>query len=138
VDGEFALDGSSEIRPLVLIVDDELIIREALADALDDFGYETITAAAGDEALEAFSSHKVAALVTDLYMGGSDGFTLINALRGRGHDLPIIAMSGSTNGALTLARELGADTVLAKPFRPEALARALDALLARMEAATAK
>jgi CheY-like chemotaxis protein len=132
------LDSSGDNAPLVLIVDDELIIREALADALNDYGYETITAAAGDEALDTFVSHDVAALVTDLYMGGSDGFTLINALRGRGHALPIIAMSGSSNGALTLARELGADTVLAKPFRPEALARALDALLARTEAMAAK
>jgi CheY-like chemotaxis protein len=130
--------GGIEARPLVLIVDDELIIREALADALTDYGYDTITAAEGEEALAAFERHDIAALVTDLYMGGSDGFVLISALRDRGRALPIIAMSGSQNSALALARALGADTTLAKPFRPAALVDALDRLLARAETAAAQ
>jgi CheY-like chemotaxis protein len=115
-------------RPLILIVDDELLIRESLADALNESGYETLTAAAGEEALELYDSRAVAAIVTDMYMGGSDGFVLINALRERGETVPIIVMSG---GAPELARTLGADATLTKPFRPLQLEQLLDDLLAR-------
>jgi CheY-like chemotaxis protein len=53
-------------RPLILIVDDELLIRESLADFLTESGYETLTAAAGEEALEFYETRRVAAVVTDL------------------------------------------------------------------------
>jgi DNA-binding response OmpR family regulator len=116
------------LRPLILIVDDELLIREALADALTAFGYDTLTAAAGEEALELYETHDIAAIVTDMYMNGSDGFVLINALRTRGETVPIVVMSG---GQPELAKTLGADATLAKPFRPRALMQVLDALLDR-------
>lgn len=114
------------LRPLILIVDDELLIRESLADALADSGYETLTAASGEEALELYEAHNVAVIVTDMYMGGTDGFVLLNALRERGETVPIIVMSG---GQLALAKELGADATLAKPFRPRALERLLERML---------
>lgn len=116
------------LRPLILIVDDELLIRESLADALADSGYETLTAAAGEEALELYETREVAAIVTDMFMGGSDGFVLIHALRTRGETVPIIVMSG---GQPELARTLGADATLTKPFRPRALTQMLDTLLER-------
>jgi len=115
-------------RPLILIVDDELLIRESLADALAGSGYETLTAAEGEEALELYDSHDVAAIVTDMYMGGSDGFVLINALRSRGETVPIIVMSG---GQPELAKTLGADATLTKPFRPRQLETLLETLLDR-------
>ena len=117
-------------RPLILIVDDELLIRESLADALTEIGYETLTAAEGEEALELYATRNVAAIVTDMYMGGSDGFVLINALRTRGESVPIIVMSG---GQPELARKLGADATLTKPFRPRQLMQMLDSLLDRAE-----
>lgn len=123
------------LRPLILIVDDELLIREGLADALDHSGYETLTAAAGEEALELYETHDVAAIVTDIYMGGTDGFTLINALRGRSATLPIIVMSGGTLGLarLGLAKKIGADATLEKPFKARDLERLLERLLDRAE-----
>jgi DNA-binding response OmpR family regulator len=99
-----------------------------LADALTAFGYETLTAAGGEEALALYDSRDVAAIVTDIYMGGSDGFVLIHALRTRGDRVPIIVMSG---GQPELAKSIGADATLAKPFRPHQLMRMLDRLLDR-------
>ena len=121
-------------RPLILIVDDELLIRESLADALTESGYETLTAAEGEEALDLYHSRDVAAVVTDMYMGGSDGFVLINALRSRGETVPIIVMSG---GRPELAKTLGADATLTKPFRPRQLERLLETLLDRAETSAA-
>jgi CheY-like chemotaxis protein len=121
------LDHASH-RPLILIVDDELLIRESLADVLSESGYETLTAAAGEEALELYETHDIDAIVTDMYMGGSDGFVLIHALRTRGDTVPIVVMSG---GQPELARTLGADATLSKPFRPRTLMQLLDRLLDR-------
>ncbi|GAB2176200.1 response regulator [Dongia sp. agr-C8] len=118
-------------RPLILIVDDELLVRESLADALAERGYETLTAAEGEEALALYETRDVAAIVTDMYMGGSDGFVLINALRSRGETVPIIVISG---GQPELARKLGADATLTKPFRPRQLESLLDSLLDRAPA----
>jgi DNA-binding response OmpR family regulator len=122
------------LRPLILIVDDELLIRESLADFLAASGYDTLTAAAGEEALELYETRKVAAIVTDMYLGGSDGLVLLNALRARGETVPIVVMSG---GRLELARTLGADATLAKPFRPRELERMLEGLLDRATAPAA-
>jgi CheY-like chemotaxis protein len=115
-------------RPLILIVVVELLFRESLADALSASVYETLTAAAGEEALEIYETRDVDAIVTDMYMGGSDGFVLIHALRTRGDAVPIVVMSG---GQPELARTLGADAMLAKPFRPSVLMQLLDRLLGR-------
>jgi CheY-like chemotaxis protein len=124
------------LRPLVLIVDDELLIREALSAFLTTCGYETLTAAAGEDALELYETRNVAAIVTDIHMGGMDGCVLISAVRGRGESVPIIAMSGGKLGpdVLGLATKLGADATLAKPFRPRALEGLLEKLLDRAEA----
>ena len=115
-------------RPLILIVDDELLIRESLADALSASGYETLTAAAGEEALEIYETRDVDAIVTDMYMGGSDGFVLIHALRTCGDAVPIVVMS---RGQPEVAKTLCADAMLAKPFRPSVLMQLLDRLLGR-------
>jgi DNA-binding response OmpR family regulator len=64
-------------------------------------------------------------------MGGSDGFVLISALRARGERVPIIVTSG---GQPALARTLGADAILAKPFRARALLQMLETLLERTAA----
>jgi two-component system, NarL family, capsular synthesis sensor histidine kinase RcsC len=79
----------------------------------------------------------IAALVTDIYMGGGDGFVLISALRDQGRTLPIIAMSGGKVGldVLGFARKLGADATLAKPFRSRDLIALLERLLAAAEPA---
>ncbi len=129
----------SALRPLILIVDDELLIRQSLADFLTACGYETLTAAGGEEALELYDTHNVAAMVTDVYMGGIDGFTLINALRGRGALLPIIVMSGGSLGIarLGLAKKIGADATLEKPFKVRDLERLLQRLLDRANASVA-
>ncbi len=129
----------SALRPLILIVDDELLIRESLAGFLTACGYETLTAAGGEEALELYDTHNVAAVVTDVYMGGIDGFTLISALRGRGAKLPIIVMSGGTLGLarLGLAKKIGADATLEKPFKVRDLEGLLQRLLDRTKASVA-
>lgn len=77
----------------------------------------------------------VGAIVTDMNMPGTSGAQLITEARARWRDLPIIAISGSITAdcesTLDVARALGADALLPKPFRGRALAEALEQALAQ-------
>lgn len=104
---------------LVLIVEDEAPIAEALSLIVADAGYSPLVARHGLEALEAARARKPALVITDLMMPRLDGTGLIAALHadatGDGADPapPIILMTAAN---LSLAREAGADAVLRKPF----------------------
>jgi DNA-binding response OmpR family regulator len=106
-------------------------LRESLARALSDRGYETLTAADGEEANSLLRDGGVALLVTDIYLGRGDGFALIKALRSQGRSLPIIAMSGDRLDVdvFGTARALGADATLLKPFFVSELIAVIERLL---------
>jgi CheY-like chemotaxis protein len=123
----------SEAGPRILIVDDDALMRESLVHILSDRGYQTLTAADGEEATGLLRDGAVALLITDIYMEKGDGFALIKALRGQARSLPIIAMSGDRLGVdvFGTARALGADATLLKPFFASELTAAIERLLER-------
>lgn len=104
---------------LVLIVEDEAPIAEALSLIVADAGYSPIVARHGMEALELARARKPALVITDLMMPRLDGAGLIAALHadastnGADPAPPIVLMTAAN---LRLAREAGADAVLRKPF----------------------
>ena len=79
-------------------------------------------------------------LVTDIVMPGEDGLEVIKELREAGFDLPILVMSGGIatlrTPILAAASALGADEVITKPFRPQALREQAEGLLKRAAART--
>ena len=121
----------SEPGPRILIVDDDALLRESVARALSDRGYEVLTAADGEEANNLLGDGGVALMITDIYLGNSDGFALIKALRSQGRSLPIIAMSGDRIGVdvFGTARALGANATLLKPFFVSELTAVIERLL---------
>lgn len=111
-------DSKSRVSPLILIVDDEAPIAEALALMVEDAGYTALTAFRGRVGLELAREHQPALIITDLMMPQYDGASLIAAVRAENaatHRPPphIIAM---TAGGLRHAEVAGADAVLWKPF----------------------
>lgn len=110
---------SSRAPKLVLIVEDEVPIAEALSLVVADAGYSPLVARHGIEALEIVRSRKPSLVITDLMMPRLDGAGLIAAIRndtaGDGPDQvpPIVLMTAAN---LPHAREAGADVVLRKPF----------------------
>lgn len=104
---------------LVLIVEDEAPIAEALSLIVADAGYSPLVARHGMEALELARARKPALVITDLMMPRMDGAGLIAALHaeastnGADPAPPIVLMTAAN---LQLAREAGADAVLRKPF----------------------
>ena len=88
-------------------------------------GFEVMTAADGERALEAVQSHRPDLVITDLSLPGIDGFELIEQLRQNPdlRSMPIICLSGY-GGSVYEERALaaGSDRILLKPCTPDALA----------------
>ncbi len=105
----------------VLVVDDELSMREFLAILLSREGYRVTTAASGEQALAAMERETFQLVVTDLSMPGIDGLELVRRVRG-GHadhptEVPIVMVTayGTASTAVTAMKEGATDYVL-KPF----------------------
>jgi CheY-like chemotaxis protein len=119
-----------------LVVDDDALVRQMLADAFSARGFEVITAADGSEGVQRLSDELLALdlLVTDVCMPGMSGEQFVRFIRKAGgeSDLTIVAVTGrmepDTEARLERA---GADAVLDKSIGPELVAAAADAALER-------
>jgi two-component system response regulator HydG len=121
-------------KPHILVVDDEPTARSGLSRLLGDEGYTVSTAGDGNEALSRVDERPADVVVTDLRMPGMDGMGLLEALRERGHKVPVIVVTayGDVTSAVEAMRK-GAEDYLTKPIDFEALTLAIDRTLARVE-----
>ena len=114
----------------VLVIDDEEMMRRLLVRVLTHLGHDVETACDGDEGLHKFQEGSYDTVMTDLLMPTRDGMETIHALRRSAPDLRIVAMSGSfhpLSDEVRLAKAVGADCVLEKPFGMHDVANALAA-----------
>jgi CheY-like chemotaxis protein len=123
-----AVRGNGE---LILIVDDEALIREVTAAVLSLHGYRALVAKDGSEALAMFGAHRgeIRLIVTDFNMPNFDGAYLVNALHKLDRAVKILAMSGQRGVAAGAPAITAADAFLAKPFDAETLLQAVEKLL---------
>jgi len=115
-------DGESN---LILVVDDDWLIRKAIVDILSLSGYQTVEAENGREALRIYKSVKPVLVLMDLVMPEMDGFAACRQLRLRVPDLalPIIVLTSLDDmGVIDRAFDAGATDFMAKPFNPRLLA----------------
>lgn len=117
----------------ILIVDDEADIRDLVAGILDDEGYETRVAGNSDEALAIANDRMPRLVFLDIWLQGSrlDGLALLDELKIRFPDLPIVMISGHGNIETAVsAIKRGAYDFIEKPFKADRLllvaARALE------------
>jgi CheY-like chemotaxis protein len=83
---------------LVLVVEDEELIADLIGQALEDGGYDTVTAASGDAALEVVEARtdELGALVTDINLGGKiSGWDVATRARELKPELPVVYTSGA-------------------------------------------
>jgi two-component system, response regulator FlrC len=106
----------------VLIVEDDPVLREALAETMTIAGHTYITAKDGKEALTLLDLHSPAVVLTDIRMDKLDGNELLNAIQKTRPGLPVILMTayGSVEDAVTAIRH-GAVDYLQKPFSAQVL-----------------
>ena len=133
--------GETRLRPaasdairadLVLLVDDEELIRNLAEQILTDRGYQVVAAASATEALDVAGrlEREIDLLLTDIVMPGLSGLDLAQRMRKRVPRLRVLFMSGYSDSPLLragLAREGAA--FLQKPFTPDALERRVRELL---------
>lgn len=112
----------------VLIVDDDPSIVRMLRLALRISGYETQAAYDGRQALASIEAELPDAIVLDLNMPVMTGDEFLRIVRGRGCVTPIIVMSADARSNPRIA---GADAYIRKPFRPDTILAAIQALTPR-------
>lgn len=120
----------------ILIVEDEVAIREFEAINLKRVGYTVVEAGSGEEALDIFDNDlqgfDIALL--DISMPGMDGFSLCKELRKRSETLGIIMLTARTQEMDKISGlMLGADDYITKPFSPTELLARVDSLYRRVE-----
>lgn len=109
-------------RPLVLIVEDEEILRSILRRLLEDAGYSVATADSAETALEIFTTNTVAVTLTDIRMAGMDGLALLDQIKAIDAEALVIIMTAfsSVDSAIAALRK-GAYDYITKPFVNEDL-----------------
>jgi CheY-like chemotaxis protein len=112
---------AAQAAPLVLIVDDEAPIAQALAFIIEDAGYAALTAFRGVDALQLARQLRPGLVFTDMMMPQMTGTALIVALRAdaEAEHYPAPCIIAMTAGGLKHAAGAGADAVLEKPFSIE-------------------
>ena len=106
----------------VLIVDDEKNYPLILSAILEEEGFETFTANSGREALEILANADIDLVLTDMKMPSMDGIELLERIKDKNQDLPVIMMTahGTVDKAVE-AMQKGAYSYILKPFDNEQL-----------------
>lgn len=116
----------------VLVVDDEQLVRDLTVQVLERAGYEAVGSGDAQHALDLLDEGRFDLVVSDVVMPGVSGVELLNELRDRQPDLPVVLMTGGSPEPerTTRALELGANGIVYKPYSPAELVDAVRAALA--------
>ncbi|MDA0148971.1 response regulator transcription factor [Vibrio sp. LaRot3] len=115
----------------ILVVDDNLDLREALTDYLGKAGFDVLGAENGEAMWKVLEQHQPDLIILDIMMPGDDGFTLCQQLR-RTSNVPIIMLTAVTEEADRVAGlEMGADDYITKSFSPRELLARIKTILRR-------
>ena len=118
------------LRPLILICDDELPLRELIKAALGD-QYDYVEAADAQEA-EAAMAQSPEAIVLDVMLPGKSGIDFLSELRSGAEETPpvVVVSAWQSPADEKAALGAGADAFIGKPFDPEDLAAVVEGLIA--------
>jgi FixJ family two-component response regulator len=117
-------------RPLVSVVDDDESVRESLPDLVKEFGFAVRTFSSPEEFLASDCVRQTKCLILDIAMPGMSGPDLQRELNLRGHGIPIIFITASTDKTVRpVLLERGAVECLFKPFSDTALLEAVSSAL---------
>lgn len=121
-------------QQLVLVVDDEVAVADLLEDALTLGGYQTLRAANGMEALRLVREKSPDLLLLDINMPLMNGFEVLERLRERGNDTPVLFLTARDDRDDELhGLQLGADDYVTKPFGVDELILRVQAVLRRTQ-----
>ena len=118
------------MNPSVLVVEDDVSLRQALCDTLELAGFQVAKACDGYDALDVIKSTPLSLVISDVQMGGMDGITLLHEVKSKTPELPMLMMTafGTIEQAVSAMRE-GAVDYLVKPFEADVLVSKVSRLL---------
>lgn len=128
------------MKKKILVVDDDAAICEILSFNLKSEGYEILVAYSAEEALPIILSHSdISLLLLDVMMSGMSGYHLVETIRGKRIETPVIFITAKDqeNDLLT-GFSVGGDDYIAKPFSIKEVVARIKALLKRGEKQTKK
>ena len=121
----------------VLVVDDQLTMREVTRLALQEMGVKNIIDAEnGDDAFKKATTQPLDMIISDFNMPGMDGLGLLRAVRGHPavRKLPFILVTGRGDNALVVsAAQAGVNNYIVKPFTAEMLREKVEAVVGKLQ-----
>ena len=119
------------MKSKIMVVDDEMHIRELVRFYLDKAGFDTIEAANAEEALDIVENQYIDLAVVDIMMPGMDGFELVEQMR-QYREFPVIMLTAKSQSKDKLRGfSLGIDDYFTKPFDPDELMARVKTILKR-------
>ena len=119
------------MKSKIMVVDDEMHIRELVRFYLDKAGFDTIEAANAEEALDIVENQYIDLAVVDIMMPGMDGFALVEQMR-QYREFPVIMLTAKSQSKDKLRGfSLGIDDYVTKPFDPDELMARVKTILKR-------
>jgi len=106
----------------ILVIDDEPVVLNSCRKVLEEDGFDVYLVPSADEALKVMKNEGFDLLLVDIKMPKHDGIYLMQKVKEKWPDIPIIVMSGyPTPDTITDGAKMGADAFIAKPFTPDEL-----------------
>jgi len=124
------MEAARALRPVILVCDDELPLRELIKAALGD-GFDCIEAADAAQAEALLEHTRVDAVVLDVMLPGKSGLELLAELRSRpaSASTPVVVVSAwQADADRRAAADAGADAFVGKPFDPDELVRVVESV----------
>jgi len=119
-------------QPRILVVDDDIRMRELLQRYLTEQGFSIKTAGDSKEMNQVLEQDLIDLLVLDLMLPGEDGLAICRRLRANGNSMPIIMLTARGDEVdRIIGLEMGADDYLPKPFNPRELLARINAIMRR-------
>jgi CheY-like chemotaxis protein len=117
------------MTPKCLLVDDDSSFLMLMKTAVQQFGFEIITAQDGDEGFAAFREHHPDLVVSDIHMPNRNGLMLLADIKSMNPDIPVILVTGLLHLKAVLNMEsVKPDLYMEKPFTLDQLKQAIDSL----------
>ena len=118
----------------ILVIDDEPVILNSCRKVLEQDGFDVYLVPSADEALKAMKKEVFDLLLVDVKMPKHDGIYLMQKVKEKWPDVPIIVMSGyPTPDTITDGAKMGADAFIAKPFTPDELLETIRQVIQKEE-----
>jgi|SRR5690606_3801358 len=116
----------------ILVVDDSASLRQVVAIALKQEGYDVIEASDGQDALNKLTGQKIHLIISDVNMPRMDGITMVKEIKKRPEYkfTPIIMLTTESGDDMKMAgKEAGVKAWVVKPFKPEQMLNAVSKLI---------